>query len=208
MIRELLPLKAYENAQQTSQVHTSLVMAALWGVPMTFVIVLLANDDVIGLIFRLVIAAAAALAFGFLWTYMFTRAMRRLMRRIYQGDPRIVPPPPAGEYDYRFPCSYLVSPLLAVGGHLYVGPAALTFMPHRKNLVRHQVPLSIPATPEPVIEPVAVTLPRAQRLMAGVPTASRLQVRTPALTATFVAPEPDLVAERLREYLRTSTPDR
>src|SRR3712207_2172362 len=133
MIRELLPLDAYEHAQQTSQLRTSLVMAALWGVPMTFVI-LLDNDDVIGLIFRLVIAAAAALAFGFLWTYMFTRGMRRLMRRIYQGDPRIVPPPPAGEYDYRFPCSYLVTPSMAVGGHLYVGPAALIFMPHRKNL--------------------------------------------------------------------------
>jgi len=203
MIRELLPLSAYEPAEQTSQLRMALVMSAMWGVPMT-VFILAAADDVLGVVFSLGLGAAAALAFGFSWTYMFTRDMRKLVRRIYEGDPRIVPPPPAGEYAYRVSCSYLLSPRMAVGGHLYVGPGELTFAPHRKNLKRHQAPLSIPTTPQPVIEPVEVPQSRTMQLLGAPPAVSRLQVRASGTTATFAAPQPEQVAERLREYLRTA----
>jgi hypothetical protein len=203
VIRELLPLAAYVPAQQTSNVRMALMVAVLWGVPVT-VIVLLPARDIAGIATGLAIGAAGALAFGFLWTYLFTRAMRKIMRRIYEGDPRVVPPAPAGEYGYRLMCNYMISPRLAVGGHLYVGPRELTFVPHHKNLRRHRAPLSIPTTPEPVIESVAVAPGRTTRLLGAGPSAYQLQVRTSGIAARFVAPEPEHVAERLREYVRTA----
>jgi hypothetical protein len=203
MIREMLPLQAYQ-ATGASRTRTALVMAVLWGVPMT-IYTMLDAEDAVEAVLLLIVGVMGALVFGFMWTWTMAFWMGRLQRRIYQGDPRIVPAPPAGDYDYRLACSYMASQTFAVGGHLYLGPAAWTFVPHRKNLKRHQAPLTIAITPGTEVECVEVTLPAVGRLLAPGP-AYRLQVRTPALTAAFFTPEPHIVTTRLREYLQTARP--
>lgn len=203
MIREFVPLEGYEEGLGPAKRRMALVMAALWGVPITLYS-MLAADDALEAIVALVVGVAGALAFGFLWTWTMTLGVRRLVRRVYAGDPRIVPAPPAGAYEYRFACSYLPSLLTAVGGHLYVGPAAWTFVPHRRNLKRHRAPVSIPITPGTRVEAVEVTQPAWARLFTPGP-AYRLQVRSGAATTMFLTPDPRALAPRLREYLQAAS---
>ncbi|HZS08396.1 MAG TPA: hypothetical protein VFD58_26420 [Blastocatellia bacterium] len=63
---------------------------------------------------------------------------------IYQGDSKIVAPPPAGnEYSYRLPCGWMKSDNFLVGGILYLGQAGLIFVPHKRNLPRHREPFAM-----------------------------------------------------------------
>ncbi|WP_420126874.1 hypothetical protein [Longimicrobium sp.] len=203
MMQELLPPQAYQG-MGASRTRTALVMAVLWGVPMTL-FTMLDAEDALEAVLLLLVGVMGALVFGFMWAWTMAFWMGRLQKRIYQGDPRIVPAPPAGDYDYRLACSYMASPALAVGGHLYLGPAAWTFVPHRKNLKRHRAPLTIAITPGTEVQCVEVRLPALARLLVPGP-AYRLQVRTAALIATFVTPEPHTVTARLREYLQAAHP--
>lgn len=202
-IREFVPLEAYEEPLGPAKMRMALVMAALWGLPMTVYQVMDA-DGGLEIAIALVVGVSGALAFGFLWTWTMTLGVRRLVRRVYEGDLRIVPAPPAAAYEYRFPCSYLPSLLMAIGGHLYIGPAAWTFVPHRRNVKRHQAPVSIPITPGTRVESVEVKMPVWAKIFTPGP-AYRLQVRTASDTAMFLTPEPQLLAPRLREYLQTAS---
>jgi hypothetical protein len=74
-----------------------------------------------------------ALLFGLLWTLGFRRAIDRLMDRLYDGAPDVVPAPPTGEYRVRVLASLMTSPAFAVGGHLYLGESGVAFVPHLKN---------------------------------------------------------------------------
>ena len=199
-IREFLPLEAYEEPLGAAKRRIVLVMAALVGVP-TIVYHVINGDGGP----EMARGVAGALAFGFLWTWSMTFGARWLVRRAYEGDPRIFPAPPAGAYEYRFPCSYLPSLLMAIGGQLYLGPAAWTFVPHRGNLKRHRAPVSIAITPGTQVESVEVKLPFWARLFTPGP-AYRLQVRTEDATAMFLTPDPQLLGTRLRAYLATASP--
>jgi len=125
MVKDLLPLELYEQADRAAWWRSARVMAVLWGVPMTALQLLASNEWwdepwpllVFGISMTLVIGAASGLMFGMLWTWMFQGAMGKLTRGIHGGDPAIVPAPPAGQ-DFRLACSYLVTPTTAVGGHL------------------------------------------------------------------------------------------
>lgn len=201
VIREFIPREAYEEELGPARRRMALVMAALWGVPMTLYSMLTADNGLEAIV-ALVVGVPAALAFGFLWTWTMTLGARRMLRRVYRGDPRTVPAPPAGVYEYRFPCSYLPSLSLAVGGHLYLARGVWTFVPHRRNLKRHQTPVSIPITPATQVECVEVKVPAWARLFAPGP-GYRLQVRTADAAAMFLTPDPRVLAPRLREYLQT-----
>lgn len=203
VVKEFVPLQAYEEPLGPAKRRTALVMAALWGVPMTVHQVWDA-DGVVEIVVAVVVGVLGALAFGFLWTWTMTLGVRRLLRRVYGGDPRIVPAPPAGEYEYRFPCSYLPSLMMAIGGHLYLGPAAWTFVPHTRNLKRHRTLVSIPITPGTDVETVEVRMPFWARIFTP-GQQYRLQVRTAAATTMFLTPDPRVLAPRLREYLHAAS---
>jgi hypothetical protein len=203
VVKEFVPLEAYEEGLGPAKRRMALVMAALWGVPMTVYQVMDA-DGLPEIVIALVVGVAGALAFGFLWTWTMTFGVRRLLRRVYGGDPRIVPAPPAGAYEYRFPCSFLPSLQMAIGGHLYLGPAAWKCVPHTRNLKRHRTPVCIPITPGTQVEAVEVKLSTWMRIFTPGP-AYRLQVRSADADAMFLTPDPRVLAPRLREYLQTAS---
>lgn len=200
MIRELLPERAYRTPINGSDVRSALLMAVLWGVPMY----LLDGDRSIDLTAARTITAVTALMFGALFVWSMRASARRKARRVYQGDPRIVPAPPPGEHEYRFPCEYQPTPLMSVGGHLYLGPTEWTFVPHARNPPRYRTPVSFATVPPPAVDVVELQLPGWMRTIAPPQPTHLLQVRTPSSTAAFVVPEPQSVAERLREYLGTA----
>ena len=119
-------------------------MAVLWGLPMTLIMAFTAGST-IGFIPIIIIGAIGAAFFGIAWTAWFRSSMRGLIRRIHEGDPKIVPPPPPGNYASRIMCSMLRTSRVSVGGHLYVAKGRWVFVPHRKNLKVHQAPIHINA---------------------------------------------------------------
>ena len=197
MIRDLLPLSAYEQTDRAAWWRTVLMMGVLWGTPMT-IFAAWREPTATPLAVTVVVGAFFGLMFGILWTSWFGRSMRKMVRRIYAADPKLVPPAPEGEYEYRLACTYLGR--IAVGGHLYVGPREWTFVPHRKNLKMHQAPITIALAPSMSVEVVEVQLRGLPALLMKGP-AYRVRVVTPRDDAAFVTPEPHTVAEALREYV-------
>lgn len=128
-MRDLLPFSAYESASTVSFGRSTLVLGLLWGIPMT-TFMLRTHQGSLG--FVLVIAAIGALIFGSLITMLARFARRQLTQAVYYCVWPIVPAAPPGEYEARLMCS-LIRGRLPVGGHLYVGPRAWTFVPHARN---------------------------------------------------------------------------
>jgi len=209
MTKDLLPLEPYERTDRAALWRSARVMAVLWGVPMTAYQLFVSNEWwdepwpllVFGISMTLVVGAASGLLFGMLWTWMFQGAMEKLTRRIHDGDPAIVPAPPEGQ-DFRLACSYLLTPTMAVGGHLYAAPDALTFVPHNRNLPRHRSPLALPAGPGLGLELVDVPLKGLARLLADGPV-RRLRIHAGGASADFVTPDPDVVVDHLRRYYQS-----
>ncbi len=128
-MRDLQPLSAYEDASGPSLLRSTLVLAVLWGIPMTM-FMLRTEQGTFG--FVLLIAAAGGLLFGSLVTMLARFATRQLTQLVYHGVWPIVPAAPPGEYDARLMCR-LSRGRLAVGGHLYIGGDAWVFVPHTRN---------------------------------------------------------------------------
>ncbi|HEX8903292.1 MAG TPA: hypothetical protein VF771_00470 [Longimicrobiaceae bacterium] len=147
------------------------------------------------------VLVVASLVFGYAWTAMFWRSMRRMSARIHSGDPAIVPPPPAGAYDWRVMCSWLRSPRVAVGGHLYAGQREWTFVPHRRNLRAHQELFTITPGPDTRVEAVETPARGLVRLFATGPL-KRLRIANPHGEWLFILPETEYVAEQLGVVLR------
>lgn len=162
-----------------------MLLFTLWTVPRS-----------LGLLVPFAIMIIASLGFGFLWVWMTCRMLGKLVRRLYDGDPALVPPPPAGDYRCRLMCSLLVS-RIAVGGHPYAGPSQWIFIPHGKNLARHRHPttlwtsggLKLTTKPTPA---------RKLARMLGVPSNLTLDVNTATGVATLQLPEAERAAARLR----------
>lgn len=56
------------------------------------------------------------------------KRQEQLADALYEGDPRLVPgPPERAGYEWRLPCSAIVSPRMTLAGVLYVGAAGLRF---------------------------------------------------------------------------------
>lgn len=97
------------------------------------------------------VAIWAGALFGWLLSWFTvrqrTRLLRRLANRIYDGDPAIVPDPPA-DATHRLPCSIMIAGGRGVSGVLYVRPAGLVFqgIRYRNSLWRRTT-----ATPQPVL---------------------------------------------------------
>ncbi|HTD59595.1 MAG TPA: hypothetical protein VK679_03030 [Gemmatimonadaceae bacterium] len=128
-MRDLLPLSAYEKASTVSFGRSTVVLALLWGIPMT-TFMLRTHQGSPGVI--LVSGAIGALFFGSLLTMLMGFARRQLTQQVYYCVWPIVPAPPPGQYEARLMCS-LIRGRLPVGGHLYIGPETWAFVPHARN---------------------------------------------------------------------------
>jgi len=159
----------------------------------------------LGALGLLVLGLGAAAAFGVLWVVFFTREMTRVARRIYGGDPAIVPSPPAGRFETRLMCNRLVSQKLGVGGHLYLGPDEWAFVPHRKNRQVDQTPLHLPVNRIRRVDQIEFRPTGLARLISAQPVPI---VRILADdTSSFVTPNPTEVATELRRRLSMKDSD-
>jgi hypothetical protein len=194
---DMLPLEAYERPFVGPIRRTVLVMAALWGIPMTLLIVHSTYQS-LGVTLPLVIGVLAGLLFGVLWTRSFRRRMRKFLRRLHEADPALVPPPPAGVFHCRVGCSFVPDRRIAVGGHLYAGPGAWVFVPHRKNLPRHRAPIILPISADLTLTPHTTPQRGIARLLTTAPVQS-LEVCSGGSSVRLLVPEPEVVAARLAE---------
>lgn len=202
-IPELLPAEAYENHPPLSPVRIGLAMGMMGAVLGFVVSVLFGERDSVSLFNQVLEALFVGLVLGVWSSFPGLVYNRRFMRRVYRADPAIVPPAPAGSYDRRLAC-YIMLPSSSmwvsnVGGHLYFGRETWTFVPHLRNDRENRAPLSIPATPPPVVEVVDPPMARLTWLAAKAPI-RHLQIRTSAATARFHVPDPEGVAAWMREY--------
>ena len=128
-MRDLQPLSAYEASSGPNLVRSTLVLAVLWGIPMTM-FMLRTQQGSTG--FVLAVAAVGGLLFGGLVTMLARFATRQLTQAVYHCVWPIVPAAPPGEYDTRLMCR-LARGRITIGGHLYVGAAGWVFVPHTRN---------------------------------------------------------------------------
>jgi hypothetical protein len=158
----------------------------------------LAMGDV-GIVGAIIIAAFAGTLFAVLWVASMQITMRRLLRRIYEADAKIVGVEPTeSEYPFRLPCSLLRSPTLAVGGVLHLGRADWRFVPHQRNLPRHREIVSIAPLENLELAMVPGRLTWLSRLfVARAP--DLLELRWNGQTAHLVVPNPESTAQRLRD---------
>jgi hypothetical protein len=196
MIRELLPIEAYLPPSRPFPWRTALVMAFLWGVPMTTVLLVSEGSEELGLPVVLVTGTMGGLLFGILWTGSFWRSILHLTRRVYNADPRMVPQPPPGDYDFRLACSYLASRHISIGGHLYIGEEDWVFVPHRKNLKRHRTPRTIRRNTITQVDAGSLPPTVFARLFSSEPD-QRLLVRTDGEESRFRVPHAEKVASEL-----------
>ena len=141
------------------------------------------------------IGVFGGLFFGFFYPRSFRRRMSSVSDAIYLGRPEFdVPPPPGPRWEYRLPCSYLLSDHFAVGGVLYIGPSGLLFMPHKKNLEKHRVPLEMGPIDNLHLSLTSPQLNWYFRLLVPHPV-PRLNVEWPNGNAIFLIPEPDSVSQ-------------
>lgn len=201
-MKDLLPLEAYQRTGGALWLRSALA-TAVFALPGTYADIL-AGENSLGIGPTVLLSALMGLGFGTLFTGVEEYRARRLARRVHRADPAIVPAPPEGRQEYRLACSHLPDGETAVGGHLYAGPSALTFVPHRMSPRRLQAPLTLPAGPDIAVEIVEVRLGGLERLFAESPS-RRLRIHGGGgACADFLTPDPDEVAEALRGYYRST----
>ncbi len=201
---DLLPFEAYELPFVGPMWRTALAMSVLWGVPMSFVAVVVSYRTT-GLLLPLSICLVGSLGFGFLWTRTFRRRMRTLMRRLYDVDPALVPGPPPGTFRCRVSCGLAISQRMTVGGHLYAGPGSWVFVPHQKNLRKHRSPTVISIAEDLILTPHTVAPSGTARLFANAVIES-LEVGSAGQSTKLYVPDPERVAARLRECSEKTSP--
>lgn len=196
-MEDVLPLEAYLSTIETTYTwRLALSMSVLWGIPMLLFTLWMTSGSV-GLVFPLGIMGLASFGFGFIWTRLMRSMMRKLVRRLYEADPALVPPPPAGEFRCRLMCSLLVS-RIAVGGHLYAGPAAWIFVPHMKNLKQHRDATALWTSGELQLTTKPAPMRNIARVL-GVPPSVTLELNSEERVASLQMPEAERVAARLRQ---------
>jgi hypothetical protein len=195
-MEELQPLAAYESASVLSFWRTTLVLAVLWGVPMTL-FMLRTHQGSVG--FVVSIGVIGAILFGSTLTVLARFARRQLTRQVYHCVWPIVPAAPSGEYQARLMCS-LIRGQLAVGGHLYVGRDAWTFVPHVRNGPLYRKPVR---GEHPARLSLAAQPPRwgwLARLFGAAP-GDQLVLADGQSQSTFVVPNAADVASSLERYI-------
>ena len=200
-MHDLIDFERYATWSMFST-RTALVMAAAWGVPMT-TFMLFGTNGGFGVVGTVVVGALAGLGFGFGWTAWMRRSIRGVLKRLHSGDPRMVPAPPSGATG-RLLCNFMLSEQFAVGGHLYLSEREWSFVPHRKNLKRHQHVHTVASGDVAGIAVRQLRRGTLARLMYP-HEVSVIEVRlSGALLWSIVAPEPEEVAKLLRARIRSA----
>ncbi len=92
----------------------------------------------------LLTGAVSGFVFAWIWYMMMLRASRKTLDKIFDGDLKVIVPPPSdSKFDLRLPCSFFQTPNVATGGILYLGKSEALFVPHRKY--RGEKPIRIDA---------------------------------------------------------------
>jgi hypothetical protein len=129
IVRDVLPLSAYNISRTWSTTRAGTVAGILWAIPMVFYLIRGLHGQVIKAV---EIAATGAVVFGLLLAALMRVSVHTFFGRIYQGDRTLVTPPPEGAYDARLLCSVFRG-RTAVGGILYLGSKDWVFTPHVRN---------------------------------------------------------------------------
>lgn len=195
-MEELLPLGVYQANSGFTR-GTAVRMSVMWGAGMLAFTFGLTRPEPGMAIYLVVVLVIGAALFGFLWTRLMRRTMGRLLARLHAGDSKLVPPPPPGHWDARLLCSLVRR--IVIGGHLYVGPDAWVFVPHRKNLAVHQAPVALGPPDQLSVSLIHLRPNALLRLMVPGPI-RRVRVAGPGGEHLLVVPEADWVAERLQQY--------
>ncbi len=192
----LLPFDEYVHSDRVHWSTIRIRIGLLFGIGMAIFSFAMGNVGVLG---ALILGAFAGTLFGVLWTASMQISMRRLLRRIYDADPKIVGAEPLpAEYPLRLPCSLLISPMMAVGGVLHLGPNEWQFVPHKRNLPRHRGIVSIAPLDQLELGVVPGELTRLSRVfLSRAP--DLLELRWNGRTARLVVPNPESTLQRLNE---------
>ena len=200
----LAPRASYDRDELGITARMPLVMGVLYGGGMG-IWVFFGDLGRYSLSRALINGILAALIGGFIFGTFFPKTMRWLARRandrIYAGDPRLVPAPPAGRYAYRLPCGWLRTPLRAVSGVLYIGADGLRFDPLLKNPRRLRDGWTMASLDGVSIERRDVPLPKWFRLW-GARTAPRIDIVRGPERIQLTIPETDATLARLRDRIQ------
>lgn len=198
-MRDVQPLSAYENSSGPNLVRSTLVLAVLWGIPMTM-FMLRTNQGTPG--FVIMVAAIGGLLFGGLVTMLARFATRQLTQLVYHCVWPIVPAAPPGEYDSRLMCR-LKRGRMAVGGHLYVGNEGWVFVPHTRNGPFYRKPVR---WERPTGFSLSTQRPRWGWFtwLFGLPAGDQLVLADGANRAVFVVPNAADVAATLNAGVQTN----
>lgn len=152
-MENILPRNAYDRDENGYWKRLPLVAGTGFGLPFGIAMALafllieeltpLASLPPIALHGAVIIFLVSSTLGGLLFAIFFPIAMRRkvslLVDALYNGDPKIDVPPPAGKHlRHRLPCGWAKTDNFAVGGVLYIGDEGLLFVPHKQNLAVHR----------------------------------------------------------------------
>jgi hypothetical protein len=145
--------------------------------------------------------AMGATVYAIPFTLWLRSAKRRRIRRRYARDPVLVSPPPVGRWDARFQVTLLDAGRFGRGiaGDLYVAPDRLQFVPVLDTPERHRKPISVPLGKTPHVD--VIERPEDWLTNLLLPASPRyVEIWNGQRSLLLRVPEPDKVAESLREY--------
>ncbi|HEU4454749.1 MAG TPA: hypothetical protein VFR81_16895 [Longimicrobium sp.] len=174
---------------------TGVYMGVTYAVGALVILLLLGDLDLRMATFALVASAwggAAVAAAVRRWTFPHQHRERRaIFERVYDGDPALVPPPPADDqYPLRLPCGLLLSWRIVMGGVLYLGPAGFLFVPHLRNAEALREAVRMEPVRTITLRRLRYAIPWPARLSLG-PYRDGLLVEWRDMAAMFVVPDPD-----------------
>lgn len=133
----------------------------------------------------------------------YSLQQRRLMDRLYDGDPEIAaPPPPAHEYPFRHVCAWVLSPRAFLGGVLYLGPSGFLFVPNVGHAPELREPVRMGPIGTIVVSRVSVHVPRSPRWLLGSRPTDLLLIQWEGGGALLTSPEPAETERRMLAKLR------
>jgi hypothetical protein len=194
-VTNLVPFDEYVESDRAHWAGVRLRIGLMFGMGMALFSYFMNNA---GIFLAVMLGIFSGTLFGLLWTASMRVSMKRLLRKIYDGDPKIVGlDPVSANYPLRMPCSLLQSPMMAVGGVLHFSEADWRFVPHQRNLPRHRDPVSLAPVNQIQLSVVPGQLSPVSRLFfAKAP--PLLELRWNGHSAKLVVPNPESTMHRLR----------
>ena len=152
----------------------------------------------------LLATAVSATIYGVGFTLWTRASHRRRARRMYAGDPHLVAPQPDGPWDFRLQASLMEARRVKswpIVGHLYISRDLVSFVPLLNTSERYRQPFTMPLQNTPHVDVTDRSEDWLTSLLSG--RAPRyVEIWNGERCLLFSVPEPDRVAESLRDYWR------